>query len=133
MLSENLENFINSDLFPKTDFVNIDKSDVEFFINNVDMVDLRTIECSIEEVVEKFRVILQEVKNDNLKYDFSALLFIVNFSDQINIKIEDFLFVDNLLDVCGDSVDCIWGMSENKQLCSGFIGLKILFGFNSIV
>ena len=68
MLSENLENFINSDLVPKTDFVNIDKSDVEFFINNVDMVDLRTIECSIEEVVEKFRVILQEVKNDNLKY-----------------------------------------------------------------
>lgn len=133
MLNENLEKLINSDIFLKTDFVNIDKSDVEFFINNVDRVELRIIECRTEELVEKFRAILQDVKNGNLKYDFSALLFIVNFSEQISIKIEDFLFIDDLLDVCGDNVDCVWGMSVNKRLSSEILSLKVLFGFNSIV
>lgn len=129
MFSEQIKKLIDSEIIQNSDFVNIDKSDIECFAMGINKIELRIIDCAIDNIAKNFRDALREVKNENTDYELSKLLFLVNLSNQSAIAMKEFLFVEDLLGDYGDNIECIWGVSVDKRMSIETFRLIILYGF----
>ena len=127
MFSERIKNIVDSEIIQNSDFVNIDKSDIEQFKRNVDKVELELIECRTEDIALMFKNTLSKIIAESVKYKLSKLLFVIKTSKESLITMNDLSFITEIEECDGGIV---WGMSIDRRLPQNKVKIIILCGFN---
>lgn len=127
MLGKDIMRVIECEILDNSDFVNIDKSDIEQFKRNVDKVKLELIECKAEDIATKFKNSLSKVISERDEYKLSKLLFVIKTSEGTLITMNDLSFISEIEECDGGIV---WGMSIDRRLPQDKVKIIILCGFN---
>lgn len=127
MFSERIKNIVDSEIIQNSDFVNIDKSDIEQFKRNVDKVELELIECRTEDIALMFKNTLSKIIAESVEYKLSKLLFVIKTSKESLITMNDLSFITEIEECDGGIV---WGMSIDRRLPQNKVKIIILCGFN---
>ena len=113
MLGKDIMRVIECEILDNSDFVNIDKSDIEQFKRNIDKVKLELIECRAEDIATMFKNTLSKVISERVEYKLSKLLFVIKTSEGTLITMNDLSFISEIEECDGGIV---WGMSIDRRL-----------------
>lgn len=127
MFSERIKNIVDSEIIQNSDFVNIDKYDIEQFKRNIDKVELELIECRVEDIATMFKNALSKLIAEIVGYKLSKLLFVIKTSEESLITMNDLSFITEIEECDGGIV---WGMSIDRRLPQNKVKIIILCGFN---
>lgn len=117
---------IECEILDNSDFVNIDKSDIEQFKRNIDKVKLELIECRVDDIATMFKNTLSKVISERVEYKLSKLLFVIKTSEETLITMNDLSFISEIEECDGGIV---WGMSIDRRLPQDKVKIIILCGF----
>lgn len=126
MLGKGIMRVIECEILDNSDFVNIDKSDIEQFKRNIDKVKLELIECRAEDIATMFKNTLSKVISERVEYKLSKLLFVIKTSEGTLITMNDLSFISEIEECDGGIV---WGMSIDRRLPQDKVKIIILCGF----
>ena len=127
MLGKDIMRVIECEILDNSDFVNIDKYDIEQFKRNIDKVELELIECRAENIATMFKNTLSKVISERVEYKLSKLLFVIKTSEGTLITMNDLSFISEI-EECDGGI--IWGMSIDRRLQQDKVKIIILCGFN---
>lgn len=127
MLGKDIMRVIECEILDNSDFVNIDKYDIEQFKRNIDKVELELIECRAENIATMFKNTLSKVISERVEYKLSKLLFVIKTSEGTIITMNDLSFISEI-EECDGGI--IWGMSIDRRLPQDKVKIIILCGFN---
>lgn len=127
MLGKDIMRVIECEILDNSDFVNIDKYDIEQFKRNIDKVKLELIECRAENIATMFKNTLSKVISERVEYKLSKLLFVIKTSEGTLITMNDLSFISEIEECDGGIV---WGMSIDRRLPQDKVKIIILCGFN---
>lgn len=127
MLGKDIMRVIECEILDNSDFVNIDKYDIEQFKRNIDKVELELIECRAENIATMFKNTLSKVISERVEYKLSKLLFVIKTSEGTLITMNDLSFISEI-EECDGGI--IWGMSIDRRLPQDKVKIIILCGFN---
>ena len=127
MLGKDIMRVIECEILDNSDFVNIDKYDIEQFKRNIDKVKLELIECRAENIATMFKNTLSKVISERVEYKLSKLLFVIKTSEGTLITMNDLSFISEIEECDGGIV---WGMSIDSRLPQDKVKIIILCGFN---
>lgn len=127
MFSERIKNIVDSEIIQNSDFVNIDKYDIEQFKRNIDKMELELIECRAENIATMFKNTLSKVISERVEYKLSKLLFVIKTSEGTLITMNDLSFISEI-EQCDGGI--VWGMSIDRRLPQDKVKIIILCGFN---
>ena len=127
MLGKDIMRVIECEILDNSDFVNIDKSDIEQFKRNIDKVKLELIECRADDIATMFKNTLSKVISERVEYKLSKLLFVIKTSEGTLITMNDLSFISEIEECDGGIV---WGMSIDRRLPQDKVKIIILCGFN---
>lgn len=126
MLGKDIMRVIECEILDNSDFVNIDKSDIEQFKRNIDKVKLELIECKADNIATMFKNTLSKVISGKVEYKLSKLLFVIKTSEGTLITMNDLSFISEIEECDGGIV---WGMSIDRRLPQDKVKIIILCGF----
>ena len=126
MLGKDIMRVIECEILDNSDFVNIDKSDIEQFKRNIDKVKLELIECRVDDIATMFKNTLSKVISERVEYKLSKLLFVIKTSEETLITMNDLSFISEIEECDGGIV---WGMSIDRRLPQDKVKIIILCGF----
>lgn len=126
MLGKDIMRVIECEILDNSDFVNIDKSDIEQFKRNIDKVKLELIECRADDIATMFKNTLSKVISERVEYKLSKLLFVIKTSEETLITMNDLSFISEIEECDGGIV---WGMSIDRRLPQDKVKIIILCGF----
>ena len=126
MLGKDIMRVIECEILDNSDFVNIDKSDIEQFKRNIDKVKLELIECRVDDIATMFKNTLSKVISERVEYKLSKLLFVIKTSEETLITMNDLSFISESEECDGGIV---WGMSIDRRLPQDKVKIIILCGF----
>lgn len=126
MLGKDIMRVIECEILDNSDFVNIDKSDIEQFKRNIDKVKLELIECKADDIATMFKNTLSKVISGKVEYKLSKLLFVIKTSEGTLITMNDLSFISEIEECDGGIV---WGMSIDRRLPQDKVKIIILCGF----
>ena len=128
MLNDYIRQIIENEILQNSDFINIDSTDIEYFIKDINKIELKSFECTVDEIANNFNNSLLDIQNNNIDYKLSKLLFLVKLSDLKAISLEDLSFIEKVKDNYNEDIECIWGMSVNNLISSKVVKLIVLYG-----
>lgn len=128
MLNDHIRQIIENEILQDSDFINIDSTDIEHFIKDINKIEVKSFECTVDEISNNFNQSLLDIQNNNIGYKLSKLLFLIKLSDLRAISLEDLSFIEKMKDDYSDNIECIWGMSVDNLMSSKVVKLIVLYG-----
>lgn len=128
MLNDHIRQIIENEILQNSDFINIDNTDIEHFIKDVNKIEVKSFECTVDEISNNFNSSLLDIQNNNIGYKLSKLLFLIKLSELKAISLVDLSFIEKIKDDYNDNIECIWGMSVDNLMSSKVVKLIVLYG-----
>lgn len=132
MYGISLNEQIEYDLLNTQGFTNIDQSDIEHFKRDIEKIENASLECPLVEIETTFVQALLDMKKRNSEMQCVKILFLLKFSEQTVLKMDDMSFIDEVVDRGGEDLDCVWGMAVDNGIPQGLVKIIVLCGFNNI-
>lgn len=132
MLTKHIKHIIKSEILCDSYFTNIDRTDIEHFKQGLIKIEGISVESDIVEIEKIFVKTLSDIKEKNAEMKCAKILFVLKFSEQTILTMDDLSFIDEAMDNEDGSLECIWGMSVDNEIPQGQIKLIVLFGFKKL-
>ena len=132
MYGISLNEQIEYDLLNTQGFTNIDQSDIEHFKRDIEKIESASLECPLVEIETTFVQALLDMKKRNSEMQCVKILFLLKFSEQTVLKMDDMSFIDEVMNRGGEELECVWGMAVDNGIPQGLVKIMVLCGFNNI-
>ena len=132
MLTKHIKHIIKSEILCDSYFTNIDRTDIEHFKQGLIKIEDISVESDIVEIEKIFMKTLSDIKEKNAEMTCAKILFVLKFSEQTILTMDDLSFIDEAMDDKDGGLECIWGMSVDNEIPQGQIKLIVLFGFKKL-
>lgn len=119
--------FIEHELLNTQGFINIDQHDVDHFKRGLMKIEGVSVECDIAEIETTFMKTLSEVKAKNAEMQCVKILFVIKFSEQVVLTMDELAFINEAID--REDVEWIWGMSVDNEIPKDKLKIIALCGF----
>lgn len=123
---------IESELLNTQGFINIDQRDIEHLKRDVEKIESASLECPLAAIETAFVQVLLDMKKRNPEMQCMRILFVLKFSEQTVLKMDDMSFIDEVMNRGGEELECVWGMAVDNGIPQGLVKIMVLCGFNNI-
>lgn len=129
MIQEEVNKLL-AEIIESKGFINIDSSDIHTFKEGIDFVDGIKVSGRGEDVGELISDSISTLIENNKGKIIRKLLFIIRFPVEKCFMIKNMSKVHEALDILGEDVECVWGISTSDNLTEGsvetilFVGLQ---------
>ncbi len=126
---KNIQKYVD-EIINNSGFINIDKKDIDVFLNGLEEVDALKIKGKCSSVNELLENSLKEIQTKNPKLRCIRILFSLKTSDVGNLTMEQMGRVSEVLSLIDDDISITWGLSVNNKLEDDELELILLAGYN---
>ncbi len=120
---------ITREIIGGDDFVNLDRRDVEFFINNADNTEMMLMEVYKSDLIESVKSKVEEFTKHHDCSKYTDILMSIKIRDAESITYAQMIELLEEIRNINNSANVVWGISQDGELSDDSMRVILLLSY----
>lgn len=117
------------DIVQSSEFINIDRNDINRFFETVNHIDMVTSSGMTEDISTLFRDSIYSIQEKNKQKSISRILFIIRLAKSNNFLIDNVKGIYDIIEHLENETEITWGISTCNYMQEQQVELVLVAGF----